>query len=199
MALLGIIILAVLNTVLDIIAIKSPSEQATSVAVSTLTINYESEARSAIESYFLVSGSLNTRLHPENFAQVATGPHLERLLDFDIPEGDDTVYTTTAFILDKVYVLEYDDTHMKTVGCGTIYQDVVTAQGEFVRTTPRVQLNSIYVFLREDGTWKMATGYSLWEYDNLDRDWIYVSEWEQEAIGDIESYMLTYLRCGMDD
>lgn len=176
---------------------QSPSWQATLTVVSTLTATYDAEARSAIEDYHRISGSLNARLNPEIYTQVATGPHLERLLSFDIPEGDDPVYIVTGIELIEVRVLEYDEAHMKVVGCGTRYNGQTTVQGELVSSTRSTQFNVIYVFLWEDETWKLATGYTLIDRDAIRRDWAYVSEWEREAIGDIERYADMHFDCGM--
>jgi hypothetical protein len=182
----------------QLVSNPSPARQATATAVSILTTAHEDEARAAIESEFLVSGSLDARLHPEIFAQVATGPRLDVLHSFGIPESDDTVYVGTAIELSEVHVLEYDESGMKVVGCGTTYHDEVTAQGDFVQSNRPVQGTAIYVFLWEDETWKLATLFGLDE-DNLNYMLPYMSQWEREALGDVEGYMWTYFGCGLND
>lgn len=195
---LAIIILVVLNTLLDIIANESPSEQATSVAVNTLTAVHEGEARAAIERYYEVVGSLEADLDRGLRAQVETGPSLETALTFEYDEDDDTIYVNSDFTLDEVYVLSYTTSQMKVIGCGSIGTNVVNRNGELIESLDNFYFSTIFVFLQEDDTWKVATAFGL-DRDNLIHMFPYMSEWEREAIGDAESYVWTYSGCGMDN
>jgi hypothetical protein len=63
--------------------------------------------------------------------------------------------------------------------------DEVTPQGEFKRSLPPAKSCGVYVFVREDDVWKLATYFDMSVPQDIDRDWRDAPAWSKQLIGDL--------------
>jgi hypothetical protein len=174
---------------------QTEEERATAEAVRTLTELYGDEARTAIETLQMVSGSLEADRDRSILSEVLTGPYLEDRLSSGMY---DEVFVTQSMDLQEVRVLEYSPTQFKAVGCGILNIDEMTIEGEYIRTLPRRDFRGVYAFVREDEKWKLAASYSFMDVDGALRDWPSVWDWQKEYLGDVPSIIHEHSNCGMD-
>jgi len=161
-----------------------------------LTIAHEAELHSMIVSYYLGVGSLSSRRDPNKNAEVATGPLLQRMLEFGTAEPGTSLTVITAIAIKQIHVLEYSSSRVKAIGCGILYSKLVSYEGEYIQSLRPMPFMNVFVFVLEDEKWKLFTHYFFGDQDAASRDWAYVSEEEKLAIGNLEEYMDTYWPCG---
>jgi len=181
---------------LDMLSRRTPAQQATLTAVSPLTTSYGEEARTALETYNAVSGSHYAELHREALATVVTHPWLDRLMEWEGPQRDDLIWVTRDFVILNLNMLEYTPERMRFFACTLAHIDVLTIQGEYVRSLPQQQGQTFYAFVREEAVWKLATAFGFWERDDALRDWAYVSDEERQLLGDVPGYIDLRFGCG---
>ena len=180
-----------------LVAMSSCASQEQSTE-EVLTNTHGDEVRALITSYYIESGTLDAQKNPDSFSQIATGPLLRKITALmPTQEVASTYYVTRSAAIREVHVLEYTSTRIKAVGCGQIEQELVNFDGTNASFLPLLTIMNIFVFIREDETWKLFTMYSFADSKSALRDWEYVSSEEKEAIGDIQTYINIFSGCGI--
>ncbi len=160
---------------------------------SPLTIAYGTEVYSIISNYERTSRSLEARLDRSILSNVMTGDLLKRRM---AAQHLDTFHIMVDLDLREVHVLEYTPMQIKAIGCGSIDMNEVTLEGEYIRSLPNRIFQKFYVFVNEEGTWKLVTAASFEDHHTIERDWNYVDDRTKDLIGDLPSYAREYLTCG---
>lgn len=196
LALLGVLILVaggligywVLNTGSQ--QSRSAFEEYTTTAEAerTLTEIHRKESADTIEQFQSVIGSFAANKDPNILAKFATGPYLQTLLDAtELLRGESSWIVTSRAEVRGIRVLEYSPNRFKAIGCGFIYIDRVTSEGQLIRSLPVQEFRNVFVFVNENGTWKATATLSIIDRSNFDRDWQYVPDWMKDELGDVPS------------
>ena len=170
--------------------IEDEANQAIVAAERALTEAHGEEVEQAIERFISMEGSYDAIADPDILVDIATGPYLE-LLNFSKQQIEDSSswLVTDSFTVDGVRVLEYDPDEFKAIGCGIVYINRVTPQGTVIKELPSRQFRNLFVFVKEDDTWKVAAGYGITDPKYSIAEWEYAEAWRKEAIGDLVSHV----------
>lgn len=175
-------------------SLLNPQPQEKDEVVQTLTMLHEDEARSAITVYFTKVGSPEFRNDTERLSEIATGYFLTQLI---LTAPTSSFFSFHNVNVEEVRVLEYTTDTLKVIGCGTHDIDEVTLAGDFIKSIPLRDFRGIFVFMKENRTWKLADAYDFMDINGGLRDWEYVSEQRKETIGKLPIYISQHYDCGM--
>jgi hypothetical protein len=181
---------------------KSPEQlkaiESTRTAEEALTAAHENEVRSIIETYLVESGELAVQKEPSRLSEFMTGSMLDAMLSFGTPEPGRSFYVTESVEISEVHVLEYNSSTIKAIGCGKLFTDEVTYEGQYIKSIQPLSIMQIFVFVQEDNVWKVFTRYDFGDTKGALRDWAYVSDEEKQALGDLQTYVDMYWGCGLN-
>jgi hypothetical protein len=161
----------------------------------TLTEQHGVEVAQIIETTRARFGSLEAREDPSVLSEILTGPYLDVFTPFSTEESSRTDASTIVSSVDiyGIRVYEYSSEEFKAIACGTFYADEVTSAGDLIEHRPPSDFRILYLFVRDDGIWKIALEVGL---DSAYDDWVYAAEWERELVGDLNEYL--YAECILD-
>jgi hypothetical protein len=168
----------------------SESSQATREAEIFLTEAYGAEVRDAIENVKAKWSSLEAYNNPSIQSELATEQYVSHNGYASLGEA---IYNWTSWYVVKsvtvtrVRVLEYSPERFKAVACITELVDKTTTEGVFIESLLPQEYQSVYVFVHEDDTWKLAGGFNI-SLPNVWRDWEYASDWLKETIGELPDW-----------
>ena len=164
--------------------------QVTEATERRLTAKHGVEAREAIERFENNWLSLPMYEDPESFyAMLLAGPMLE---DHIGHYGFIEDKTWSAPIYNKVIstrVLDYSDQQLKVIAC------IEDQMGEYDHTGNFLNINSIrtftkyYVFIKDDGIWKLAGSIDLTFRHMAEQEWTYLPQEYQTLFGDFYSIL----------
>jgi hypothetical protein len=172
--------------------------ESTRTAEQILTLGYGDEIRSLIEAYFMKSLSLAVQKEPDTRSEFETGPHLKAMFPFTTPEPVTRFHIATSVALDEIHVLEHTPSKIRAIGCGKVFTDEVSFDGDYIKTNTPFSIMQIFVFVREDNAWKVFTRYDFGDTKGAIRDWAYVSDEEKQAIGDLQMSIDMYWGYGLN-
>lgn len=181
---LGILFLALIFMIYLVnsyqITIKSEAER-------LLTVAHGPEVQATIENFELRWFSLDAHEDPSIQAKLATGPYLDywRYARHGKAIYDEPWWITKQAMVTSFRTFEYTPEHFKTIARVTRLFDEVTPQGEFKRSLPPNESCGVYVFVREDDVWKLATYFDMSVPQDIDRDWRDAPAWSKQLIGDL--------------
>lgn len=162
-------------------------------AVRRLTDLYGTETQAVIENFESRWFTLDAHRNPSIQSDLATGPYLD---DQGFARRGQALYDepwliTKSAKVTRVRVLEYSPERFKAVAHSVRMRDEITPAGEDQKSLLPYQACGIYVFLRKDGVWKLASYFNL-DPRYAERDWnnIPPSYWMRQIIGDIPDYLL---------
>ena len=156
--------------------------QATRQAETQLTLVHGAQVRDLIEKHEAQWFSLDAYRDPSIQGELASGRYLDfwGLAGFDVADEASWYVTTSAFAR-SITVLEYNIQRIKATAC--VIREVVEIlpNEEPVGPLPPRDWCGVYVFSKEDTTWKLVGYFNL-----LDRrHWEYAQPWLKEIIGDL--------------
>ena len=163
--------------------------QATQEAERELTRSYGTEIRSTIELYHIRAGYSGFYRHPDELSTVVTEPYLDRLLSNDVYADKEYLTTTQQISISKVHVLDYTPIRFIAIGCGVLYEDKTTLEGEYVESFPPQKFENIYIFNQVNGHWKLLVTYDFRYRRSLIRDLEHAIGWEKEYVSDLVDYI----------
>jgi len=165
------------------------SATATAAAEAFLTQTYGAEVTSAIEGFESRWFSLDAHVDPAVQSKIATGLYLEY---FGYARAGAALYdepfwlVTTSAEVKKVRVVEYSPERFKAVASVVRMYNKTTTEGEIIELARSDTVCAVYVFVREDQTWKLAglflTGGTS---EEVAREWSRAPGWLKEIIGDL--------------
>lgn len=165
------------------------ARQATATTEAILTEEHGTEIRRVIENFEMRWQSLEAHINPGIQAEVATGPFLKC---FGYGGHGEAVYdepfwlVITSAKVKNVRVLEYSPERFKAVASVARTFDKITPEERIIESSSPGGICGIYVFVREDGVWKLA-GFFLTDPppDDVVRDWNDSPDWLKEIIGEL--------------
>ena len=158
--------------------------QATAEVERSLAGAFGVEVRSTIENFASRWSSLDAHLDPSIQSELATGPYLEY---YGLARKGTALYEepfwliTRSAIVVSFRVLEYSAGRFKAVGCVVKLTDETDTAGVFRKSLPAYESCGVYVFVREENTWKLAGFFNTAD----PRDWDYAPDWLKEIIGEL--------------
>ena len=160
--------------------------QASAEAEVSLTNAYGTETRAAIENYETNWMSLKAYYDPSVQAALARGPYLDywklARLGPRLNEGGPWLITKSA-VVNSIRVLDYAPERFKALARVITQTDEYTPEGKFTRSyQPRVVCR-LYLFVREDNSWKVADIFDMTRQSDIARDWENFVAWEKEYLG----------------
>lgn len=173
-------------------------KQVRQITEANITADQKEEAISVIEHFHMQVGSFEAQQDPSLLSEVLTGPLLEAQL---IPLENQTrtsLYVTSGITLGEVRIPEYSSSRLISIACGSIYRNRVSSDGALIESLEPSSFKNIYVFIREDGIWKVAVSYSLADADTLFRDLEHAANWEKEYSDDLIAYFRGATSCKND-
>jgi hypothetical protein len=161
-----------------------------------LTDTYGDEVSGVIETFEGKWLSLEAHVNPAMQSELATEPYLEI---YGYARMGDAIYdepfwlaTTSAKAL-TVRVVEYTPERFKAVASVARTYDKTTTEGEIIAPSQSNGVCGVYVFVREDDTWKLSglflTGGPP---DEVAREWGRAPRWLKDIIGDLPDGVLCY-------
>ncbi len=142
---------------------------------------------SVIENFEMRWSSLEANLNPAIQSEVATGPYLEH---FGYARDGEAIYDEPFWLVimsaevRKVRVVEYSPERFKAVASVARTYNKTTTEGEIIDSGLSYPVCAVYVFVREDQTWKLAglflTGGTS---EEVAREWDRAPGWLKETIG----------------
>jgi hypothetical protein len=186
--------LLVMTTVVLEILVGCSSAQSRWQPPEYLTQEIQDEVHDAIRQFYQVSGSIEAYQDPSLLSSVIIGTLLEQSISLRAEREDMDIIDTLDIY--EIRVLEYTNLEFKTVSCGLIHFKHMTIDGKILNEYDW-WFKVIDVFLREDESWKLATGYDFMDIDGGLRDWAYAPEWQRNYIGDLPSIVESHFNCGM--
>ena len=159
--------------------------EATVQAAEALTSVHGTEARQAIENYKQNVGSLEVWRNPDIRKELMT----EKLFLSSPPRDPDSSpywLVIKSVNVDHVRVLEYSPDRFKAVAClTTVYEERNPSDEKLLDTYPASEHCAIYVFVSEEGNWKLAASFNTTDPNHIDRDWGFLPDWIKEEIGEL--------------
>lgn len=176
--LLGIVVLGAL---LSCNAVPSPRASPLATPFSDLS-EHEATVQAQIHNFESRWHSLDAHLNPQVQSEVALGRYLDYFGYARMNLSAEPFWiVNTSTVVTKVKVLEFSATHFKATACIKTTDDEITPQGVFIQSLNPLEMCGIYVFEREENTWKLA-GY----FNTADpRDWDYAPQWLKAIIGEL--------------
>jgi hypothetical protein len=159
---------------------------ATKAAETSLTSAHGTEARSAIENYEAEWMSLEAHKNPTTQSRLATGGYLWY---WGYARMGEKVYDEPFWLITKsatvtnLRVLEYSPDRFKAIASVKGSTDKITPKGEFIESLPKPEYCLLYLFIREDGAWKVADLFDITSRSEIERDWANNVAWEKEVLG----------------
>lgn len=165
------------------------ARQATATAEALLTEEHGAEVRRVIEDFQMRWHGLEAHVDPSIQAEVATGPFLRCHGNAGYGEAiyDEPFWLViTSAKVKNVRVLEYSPECFKAVASVARTVDKIRPDGTVLESSLPAGHCGIYVFVREDGVWKLA-GFFLTDppLDDVVRDWHDAPAWLKEIIGEL--------------
>lgn len=156
-------------------------------AEKILTLAHRDEVVNAIEKFEIVWQSLDAYHNPPIQAVVATQEYvqahgLERE-DSHFKFGD--WYVTKAAKVGETRVLEYSAERFKAIACIKRIIVTVSPDERVLEAESTLFTRILYVFVREDSEWKIATLYDVYLDDWAYRDWRNATEEQKTYIGEL--------------
>jgi hypothetical protein len=170
--------------------VTSEHWQATATAEALLTEMHEEEARGAIENFELKRYSLEAHKDPSIQSQVVTGPYLNLGWGEEVYDEPFWLVVTSADV-EGIQVLEYNPERLKAVAFVDRTLDKTTTDEVVLESSLPAGRCGVYVFLREDNTWKLAGFFVLMGTpQEIERDWNYAPDWLKETIGELPDWKI---------
>jgi hypothetical protein len=173
----------------------SESAQATQEVEMFLTEAHGAEVRGVIENFTTKWSSLEAHNDPSIQSDLATEPFLSSAGYARLGEAlysRSSWLVTKSAVVESVRVLGYSPERFKAVACVTELVDKIMTDGVFIESLPPQENRIVYVFVREDDTWKLSGAFNVTYSEDTWRDWQYVSEQLKETIGDLPDWELCH-------
>ncbi len=168
--------------------LHTKTRNATREASQRLFAIHGQEVGDAIENFEVGWHSLDVRREPETLSNIATGRYLEQRLETvqdSFPEQDEWQVVESA-VIKRLYIYEFDLARFKAGACLEEKRIDVNSGGEFLRSVSHGESCGVFVFVSENGTWKMAGFfYTNLPYSSIHRDWHQLPSWLKDIMGDI--------------
>ena len=162
--------------------------QATATAEALSAEMHEEEARDAIENFELKRYSLEAHKDPSIQSQLVTGPYLNLGWGEEVYDEPFWLVITSANV-EEIQVLEYNPGRLKAVAFVDRTLDKTTTDEVVLESSLPAGRCGVYVFLREDDTWKLAGFFVLMGTpQEIERDWDYAPDWLKETIGELPDW-----------
>ncbi len=186
-----------LDALFDSPTYNSPEAQSARATETVLTQLHGNEARSAIQSFIDMYWSLDAWRKPELLSEVLTGQELKYFQELHSGWVSKTFPIVASNTIKEVDVIEYSPTQFKVFSCEVLDFEDVTTDGISISAHTPQNFNRIYVFNRENGSWKVAIFADFTDLDELQAAWGYHSypKWEKDLIGDLPYFVDIYDPC----
>ena len=159
--------------------------EATVQAAEALTSVHGAEARQVIESHVLKMGSLEAWRNPDIRKDLVTERQFTDLSEFLAPDPESFQITASASV-DHVRVVEYSPERFEAIAClTTVYEEINATDESVLRVSPESEHCAIYVFVSDEGNWKLAASFDTTDPNHIDRDWGFLPDWIKEEIGEL--------------
>ncbi len=168
------------------------ASQATAQAEQFLIETHRADVQSVIENYQTRWLSLDAHKDPSIQAQLATGPYLESwgYARMGKTINDEPFWLITKSAVAKsLHILEYGPERFVAVARVIKLNDKIKPSGEFIESMPAYESCGVYVFIREEAVWKLATYFDMSVPQDIDRDWRDAPAWSKQLIGDLPRNM----------
>jgi len=182
--------IAVVSLIFVAASLRQQSEIAavTAEAEKFLTSAYGAEARVVIENFKAKWLSLNSYKDPSIQSELAIGSYLDY---WGLARKGQALYDEPFWLVTKsasvthVRVFEYSPERFKAVAQVVSSINQLTPQGEFTKSLPPYKSCGIYVFVREDGFWKLVEYFDMTNPRDVQRDWEAAPDEVKQTIGDL--------------
>lgn len=145
---------------------------------------HSQETELAIVNYLLNWTSIEARNNADLRSELATGQWLAvRNDELSRIAPDETIVKITNAVIHELQVLEYSQTTLKATACISQDSQLLSSKGEKLEDFSSEYYCSIFVFWKEEKTWKLAGTYSLAE--DARRYWKNAPAWLHEVIGEL--------------
>ncbi len=159
-----------------------------------LTVTHRAEVSQAIERFERIWGSFEVRNNPALQEEVATA---QAINDFGVKRRGldksktDSWFVTRSAVVESVQVFEYDTRHFKAIACVSEGIDDVNADGTLRQSFDPQMTKKLYVFVREDNKWKLATLLNVIDPKDISRELEARAEWDRQLIGTVPDWHCT--------
>lgn len=161
-------------------------------AERALTLAHRAEVANVIRNFESVWKSLDAYKNPEVQYKVATYDFVqEHGLAWEGSHfGREKWYVTREAKIGEIRVLEYSAERFKAIAC--IKRIIVTMSPDKLVSEAESTLSTriLYVFVREDSEWKIATLYDVYLDEWAYRDWSYATEEQKTYIGELPESLI---------
>ena len=180
----------------------NPSPSPPLYACSNSSDAQATEICNVVENFEGNWNSLEAHMNPAVQSGLATGPYLEF---WSYVRWGDKLYespywtpwsVTISATVKSVGIIEYSDERLKITAHVIRGHNTVEPGGEFIQYEGVIETCSVYVFVREDDTWKMAGLFNMSNPQHVQRDWDYEEPWLKEIIGELPHDPCGWLRAG---
>lgn len=157
-----------------------------------LSQSHGEEVTWVIENFQSKWDSIEVLQNPELRKELAVSPYVDEFIEPTNDSMNDEIICDTDECLiissvnvEKVRVLEYSKDRFKAIGCATASIDKVTPKGELIDSLDPYDFTNIYVFVFDNGSWKLSGLYNLSIPQDAIRDWDFTPDWMKQIIGDL--------------
>ena len=164
--------------------------QVTEATERRLTAKHGVEAREAIERFEKNWGSMAMHENPGSiYEMLLTGPDLEYYQGHN-GYGEDKIWLLTIYYnLQKVRLIEYSDQQMKVIGCYEEQFGEFDHNGNLLKESGIGSKRRYYVFMKDDGIWKLAGSIDLTYRHMSENEWYYLPQEFKDLYGDFYSIL----------
>jgi hypothetical protein len=166
---------------------KTASQKAEEVEDS-LTKEHGDEAREAVETYEMNWMSLEMHQDPKSYyGELLTGPLLYYYINHSKTQDDNYWLVPSRTDGFSIRVVDYNDRSMRVIACINQGIDKVDPGGTVTEEYPLHQIINFYVFLLDEGSWKVANVIDITDPKQALQDWDFMSQDLKDITGEISS------------
>lgn len=154
--------------------------EATAATEMALTESYGHEVRTILEHYLFMRNINEKNL--EKLSKIVAEPYLTFLDSMFNNDNTSTWHYKSFWFLDGFRVLEYTPGQIVAVGCGVVYTNEVTSDGEYITSLKPSRFRGINIFTREGQEWKLSFSYNTMDPKDATGEWEYIDDWMKELL-----------------
>jgi hypothetical protein len=162
---------------------------------SELSQLHGNEVSQIIEAFEVDGHTVKMYQDEAYHAEVYTGPYLEYINGYYLSFNETTPWPIVSEAsVTRIIVVEYSAEKIRALACVTEQKLDLDSESKLIGQEPISYINGAYVFLKEDGKWKLASFLDISDTETARLEYSVMDDELKEITGSFSS--LTGLTCG---